>query len=425
MFVLITGQYGTKHNMVVNALVKEVEKIHGKCDQFGSPIITYESIEETIKKERIEEDLPAFFNLPTDFTRQAMWDDAAKTIKVKFDKTKFNHKILSLHTVYYWEGRFFSLVNWELLLSFSPTVIVTLIDDIYDIWGRIKDEQTSGITGIPEGEYSLPVILSWREREIFQSSIIAKHLYLNPNYYPAAKTPNLPLELHHVFHPPIKHFIISIKQSVQTLYNLLFKRKRLPIYTSFPISSPRNTLNSSEEKDQNIAKEMFKKLNDWRSQLHSKFTVFDPLGIDELRYGEDYCLTPRIDFSVSPPMVPPITNVDLKITPDMLKTVDDQINYQIKERDFHLILQSQCVVMWRPFLWDKAHQGVQQEAKYAKATHKRVFSYHPPNDHVSKGPFPYEIGTYKSYEKEVIDLLEKYQKERESKVNSDTWECET
>ncbi|HHT9125152.1 MAG TPA: hypothetical protein ACFYD6_04955 [Candidatus Brocadiia bacterium] len=427
MNVLITGQHGVKHEDVADALVKQVNEIYGKRGLVGEPIIAHESIERAIKV-RVGDDLPVFFRLPTDFERQKIWDDVSNVIKLRFEKTHPRppvHKIISLHAIYYWEGRFFSLINWELLLSLSPTVIVTLIDDIYDIYGRIKQDQKNGVIGIPGGEYSLPVILSWREREILQTFTISKHLYLDPEYYSDAKTSNLPAGLRHVFHPPIKHFVISVKQSIQTLYDILFNRKKLPVYASFPISAPRRKLKSGVLEDKKTAEKIIEDLHNWRSMLHSKFAVFDPIGIDELRFGEDYRLIPRINFSVSSPMVSPIDDADSKIRPEELKAVKEQINYQIKERDFQLISQSQCTVMWRPLLWNEAHDGVQQEATYAKAAHKMIFSYHPSLDNMSQKPFPYEIGSFMRSEKDVVEQLERYQKNNwVDKINSDTWERE-
>ena len=179
--ILLTGQYGTSHKEVgkklsnlANKKLKHLTKIQ--------PITRFYSIEKELWD--IANGSEAFFEKLNDQERDKIWRKAFCEIQKQIKKDNPVFPIVSLHVVYLWKKRFFSCVDWDFLTTIQPSVIVTLIDDIYDIQGRIATSQKKGVR-IPEEDRSLFAILSWRLREIHTCNLIAKHLYVNPEHFPS------------------------------------------------------------------------------------------------------------------------------------------------------------------------------------------------------------------------------------------------
>lgn len=415
--ILLTGQYGTSHEEVGKKLSNLVSK-RLPTPTTIQPISKFYSIEKELWE--IAGGSEAFFEKLNDQDRDKIWFEAFLKIQrqIKADNPVF--PILSLHVVYLWKKRFFSCVDWDLLTTIQPSVIVTLIDDIYDIQGRIATSQKKGVR-IPAEDRSLFAILSWRLREIHTCNLIAKHLYVNSEYFPSVdnllRKGNASFELEQVFGKPLPHYIISIKQSLEDFYRLLFERKKLRIYYSFPISEPR------KQND----KGYFKKLQAWRRQMHEHFVVFDPLAIDELRFKRsdggdviDGNLTKRIPYEIGQPIVPPPKNPKDVFSLQELQTISNLVTQQVSERDYKLVSQAQLVVMWRPRYGKKTHDGVESEGVFAAAKGIPVHSYHPEDDHDPNKPFPAHFGIPHKTKGELFQAIKLIQKEWEQKQKEDT-----
>lgn len=182
--ILLTGQYGTSHDIVGNTLCNLANERLRDLSRI-QPISKFYSIDKEIWK--ITGGSQVFFDFPTDNERHEAWKRAFSTIKAKIEHENPVFAIISLHVINYWKGRFFSCVDWDYLITIKPRVIITIIDDIYDIHTRIIETQRSRGVTIPEGQYNLLEILSWRLREIHTCNLFSKHLFINPGLFPSIK----------------------------------------------------------------------------------------------------------------------------------------------------------------------------------------------------------------------------------------------
>lgn len=420
--ILLTGQYGTSHEEVGKKLSNLVDKRLSELSKI-QPISKFYSIEKELWD--IAGSSEAFFEKLNDQDRDKIWLQAFLKIQRQIKKDNSLFPILSLHVVYLWKKRFFSCVDWDFLTTIQPAVIVTLIDDIYDIKGRIEESQQPAVR-MNEEDRSLFAILSWRLREIHTCNLIAKHLYVNPERFPSIE--NLfrkesmlfsatHSEIEQFFGKPLPHYVISVKQSLDDFYRLLFERKTIRIYYSFPITAPRN------ENDVGY----FKKLQEWRLQMHKEFVVFDPLAIDELRFKmdengnvTDNRLIKRIPYEIGHPIVPPPQkNID-SFPQQELQTISNLVIQQISERDYKLVSQAQLVVMWRPLYGGRTHDGVESEGVYAAAKGIPVHSYHPKEDRKPNKPFPAHFGVAHQTVKELFQTIKKTQEGFGKKLKEDT-----
>jgi len=316
-----------------------------------------------------------------------VWKKQMEDILEDLNKKKPQHTFLAIHGVYYRYNNYFSLMDLNLIAKFSPDIIITFIDDIYDISDKITKEEKRNRTN---SSCTISEALGWRTVETLIGDIIAGHLFIDP------KTSGLGLEeisvlsanIKKLFRKHIPHFVVAVKHPPVMIYKLLFERKKLVFYASFPITSTRTDTKKIQE------------INEFKKKLNEKYTVFDPASIDEylikgmrdLKRGEEktikknkmlvkknkkWLLLRRLigDFSRS---------TDL---PDALKLEDlvnikDAILKHVEKRDFRLIDQCQGVVAYRPF-WDGRHEpsgGVDAELGHAIATEKATFVFHPKQD---------------------------------------------
>lgn len=201
----------------------------------------------------------------------------------KEQKESPKHVFLALHNVLFRDAQFFSYVDWDLLVDeFNPTVFVTLIDDSFDVLRRIHEEEAKNPTG---SIFQLREIFAWRSSEIKATDQIARNLYVKPGlltgpWRELLTNPDsevwkkyrqeLPPPPRYIFRDPVQSFVVAVKHPPQMLYRLLFKRGIFRIYTCFPISDTREHQEAIEE------------VNEFVAKLSEKFTVFNPVTIDEM-----------------------------------------------------------------------------------------------------------------------------------------------
>ena len=266
MRVLITGTSGTKKATLAKNLVNyRLGKTRGKpADPSANSEIRYFEVE---SEEWLKAD---FLNFVSDFneeTQTKLWRESLRSINDTVVKANPADCILLFHASWYRNGRFFSPISWGDLLYFQPDCIITLIDDIYDVWQRIEE-------GRHDTHFSLDEILAWRSVEISNSNTLALNLRLDPTKLNLTK---VPMDFKPFVGRSIPHFVMSIKHSVETFHRLIFERETRPlVYASFPITRTRGR--SARVAD----------IDSFRTRLHDAGAiVVDPLTIDELRLAED------------------------------------------------------------------------------------------------------------------------------------------
>lgn len=422
--ILLTGQYGTSHHKVAETLCGLAKKRLKGLTKI-QPLMEFYSLEDKVWE--VTGTPEAFYELPNDSERDELWKDAFSTIKAKIENDNPVFAIVSLHVVYFWKERFFSCVDWDRLVTLEPRVILTLVDDIYDIHERILSDQQRRGAQVPGGRYSLLEILSWRMREVHTCNLLAKHLFVNPELFPSidrflqnkTKT-NQDIsrhELEQIFHKPCDHYVISVKQDKEDFYRLLFQRKKMRVYLSYPISEPRK----QEDVD------YFKRLLSWRKRVHAEFVAFDPVAIDEARFNEneegikDGNLRGRIPYDIGTPIVAPPQETPDSWPVEELRPIRDLIIQQIGERDYKLEDQALMVAMWRPLYMKQTHDGVDSEGVFAAARGIPTHSYHPSEDRTANKPFPPHYGVSHLTEEEIFVLMKRQQKEWAKKQKENTY----
>lgn len=298
-----------------------------------------------------------------------LWRRAGQSILEELTTNRPDHALMSMHITCYAQGRLFSLIDLQTLQQFRPDFIITLIDDVLDIWGTIVQRDRAQGTHF---RLRLRELLAWRSAEITFGDFLARALSSDRR---------------------VSHYVVAVKHPATTLYRLLLSSDGFArIYAAFPITSTRDDKDSRQE------------IDDTRAELHERFLAFDPLTLDEdvpavfeLAAGTNGG-TVTIDESTSRWPIPlagtllsgaerpyPIT-----IEKQELLDVRDDIKQQVRIRDYTLIDQSSCVAGYRPKCDRRLSQGMIAEFQYAVNTAqppRPVIVYSPPDDGGTAHPF--------------------------------------
>ena len=391
MRALITGQAGTRKKQLADCIVRHALQQRGITRDPEDPISKAE-----IRWFEVEDDpwlRPSFKSWLTTYnesTQLREWRLAFEEIRKEIDNHPTKDCLLLVHASCYHDRRFFSSLCWDDILTFRPECIITLIDDIYDIWQRIEE-------GSPEAHFSLEEIIAWRSVETCISRALSQNVLIDPAHFDI-KLPKKPKQLTHFFGTQIPHFVMSIKHPVETFYRLLFERDKRPIvYASFPITRTRKKPKRRED------------INTFRRKLFDEGAiVIDPLSIDELRLAKPvkdqakerwidltnasawsaYCSQRWPLGNESIPGVASQQNPFATLSNEQIISLALSIDAQIISRDFFLVAQSEWIIAYRPFYPEKGAKitgkptssssgGVTQEVTFSLDLYKKVLVFHP------------------------------------------------
>lgn len=302
-----------------------------------------------------------------------------------------------MHGYFHRHAQFHSFANWDLLRQLRPSVVVTLVDDIFDCWQRIKNAEVKYST---LSFFNLNELLAWRTAEISYAQTLARNLFPER---------------------PLSHFLFAVKHPAVSLYGLLFKRRGPVVYASFPISDTRGKFETE--------------INTFRRSLHDAFTVLDPLAIDELRFkkrsGKIVGLLPRWQMDLGGCLVAetPLTADPLPADLDQRGKMEKDIADHIESRDYTLVGQSDCVAAYRPYFGGQGviAGGVEKELFAAIADFKDFYMVHPKSDQVGKA-VPGQPATFDLIKKAIIfetteELIARLKQSEPGKsVTDETWE---
>ena len=272
------------------------------------------------------------------------WDAAWKTMIDESEKNPSDHTFVTLHATYFRRNRFFSVANVKLLSEFSPDIIIILIDDAFECWHRIQEREIAQPHGT---NLRLRDIFLWRTVEMMTGDLL----------FHASGVPT---------------FVVATKHPAQMVRRLIFEPEIKRVYSSFPISSTRNDVNLRNNVDE------------FRKILHERFTVFDPLTIDERvlatalegrKEAEDHVnidldlrWSPWFDGDLEALATPYDSNYPLSIPVDEIEESVIDIDRQIEARDYRLIDSVQVVAAYRPSFNKHHSRGVTAELQYAAQT---------------------------------------------------------
>lgn len=307
------------------------------------------------------------------------WRIACKRVHLRvkeIEKVDPNqHIFVNLHAAYYHykTQEYFSLIFINQLKGLKPSLIITCIDDIYEIHKRLTnrggiyhDEVNPSFNDII-GRYHC--LLNWRSKEIMMSRFLANQL-------------------------KCKNYVFAVKHPYRTLFNLV-KGKSLRVYLSHPISEVRRLERNNKLSE---ARKIEKEISEISDLLTEKSTVFLPTTIDEyrihnekikVRQGKEYTekikylpiLTKRWDSEkyINPSdklyinsefndlnslWLKKDSRKRIKASSDVLEGLSDLISDQVTTRDYTLVEQSEAIIIYRPIFNGNASGGVQEEYNY-------------------------------------------------------------
>jgi hypothetical protein len=360
MKVIFAGHAGINKAHVIDSLKREIIRNYYQIDPdsisaekiaHNHNIGTYD-LEKEIESYLGVKTLVPFLETDGEAQQRKIWIEGMKRVLEKIDSKRPEHCLLSIHLTFQRTSRFFSPLAWpgaiDCIKNFKPDLIVTLINDIYEVQRRIK-----------KGSYfKLRELTTWRSVEILMADILANAIF--PDH---ATSPLFPCQ---------HSFVVAVKHPPSMLYRLLFETGVIRIYACIPISRTRDEAIKRRE-----IEEVIKVLN-------KHFVVFNPLTIDEKPFenlinsaeknGKVHMnLSDRwqMEESLLPMYYEEMYPIELDLK-EILEITQhrlgekSEIDRNIERRDFRLIDQSRCVLAYRPRYGNKdVSQGMRAEIIYA------------------------------------------------------------
>lgn len=371
MRVLIIGTTGLN----MKALASSLEKFHR--EQSRGKLGLY-FVEEELKK---EVDWVIFLDSDDYYWQERVWREAVAKTVARVEEEAPDHAAIFMNLPYFRKSRFFPAVDISVLRAFKPDLLMTLIEEAHVIWRRIQIREGREKTG---ATLRLKDVFAWRTASILIGDTIAKAL-------------------------GVQNVVVAVKHPTKTIYGIAIGAARPRFYLSFPITYTRGDPEARREIDA------------FRAEMHKRFYAFDPLTMDERvlrtakRQGnivvieaEDRWLLPE---GVRPAVEDEPELYPMEIPVDQVEEVLIDIDNLIRFKDFRFILQSDAVVVYRPFMKKMFHKGVFSEIMYASNTaHKRLFIYLPPDDRTTgmDSPFDPGVGTIEERLEKFFEVIERF-----------------
>lgn len=381
--ILITGMSGIKIEASVNKFISDFKEFRTTKKEQKPVLIKFDSemenefylqnphiakSKQVWKNEILKQSYPVL---------EKLWKSSFEKIILKIDEIKSaNPKqniLLNIHSCYFHNRtqEYISLIDLKFLEKISPSLIVTVIDDIYEIHHRLTEP--GGIyhdeTNVSNTQMILRLLrlLDWRAKETMMSRFLANQL-------------------------GIKNYVFAVKHSFETFSNLLFEDLQ-KAYLSHPITEVRRLQNRGLHEEAN---KIMSEITEISDRLSSLFTTFLPTTIDEFRiknavsedgHTKNYyaVLGKRWESEIfEKPKdllyinsgfkdinelwklnTEEIPKLDEQIN-NLLETLSDIISDQVTVRDYTLVEQSNMLVIYRPIFNGNASGGVFEEFRYYK-----------------------------------------------------------
>lgn len=317
--------------------------------------------------------------------QKELWDKAWDNFVTTLNEDASDVIILSMHGAVVWSqyGARVILDPSKVVNDFKPDVIITLIDDVYDMWWRTEHRaQGADYFGRP----SLEQLIEVRRVELIVGDQIAA-----------------------IAGPNCRHFALAMSHPIDCLSRLAYAPKPTVVYTCIPITGPREMeaqgdLSGIEEINSFLKEVIDTQLSDNTGSL----VMICPLTIDELPFRGAFAaekskalgsgvglrdFLKNTDFTFdrdklrwplsgvwSDPMTLGVDKQYQKAIPALLvENVTGLIYTDVGLRDFRLVAQSDCLLVYNPcFREDKISRSVKQEITDASSDSKPVFAFQDP-----------------------------------------------
>lgn len=343
MRVLLLGHAGLEIEKFLNATKRLAEKNHQPLQ-----ILDLEKSTQSV----LGRQSPFYIDLNFG-SRADLLQARSEAFENCLKKTKTTTAVLHLHAVYRRRGVLFHALDWNQVRRFKPAMVVTLIDNVYEVSSRIKAHPMARRDRATR-EIRFKDIMEWRAAELMMGQSIADHC--------STKTRK------------VKHYVVARRHHPSFLYELFFesveavgnKQGKQKVYASFPIS--KTFTNPIIRKEVHSFREQLSRLGRW--------IVFDPWTIDErilLAAANRAATRKRLPKTMT--IEDQIGNkhtVDFGESIEIAAAIDAQIPY----RDYQLIEPCDMLIAWRGGL----SRGVRDEIQYANQLAMPTYSVWPSFD---------------------------------------------
>lgn len=263
--------------------------------------------------------------------------------------------------------------------DFQPDLIVTLIQDLYDVWGRT--EARAGAE-------------AWRGRPSLEELLYARRHELVVGDQVAMACSN-----------PRKNLMLAVGHPCETLGHRIHHPDPRVVYLSFPISEPRRMLSAGDSTGMDQVSAFIKRAYEFQHS-HPNLVFQCPLGIDELplrallrdldlrAVEDDEGELREVTFdsdaarwnldSVWPRserLALPADTGKIQLKAAQLHVVAGNIRTDVTWRDYRLVDQADCLAVFNPIFNNRASgisRGVRNEITFASSQGKPVYIYQDP-----------------------------------------------
>jgi len=243
---------------------------------------------------------------------------------------------------YWWHGEVISGLTHGEFGQLKPSMIITLIDDIFRVKRRLAEDPQWR-----DQPFSLRDLAWLRAEEIST----ARHLFA---------------EAYH-----LKHYLVAVDHPTRVLYDLIVHPEKPVIYLSYPVTG----LTKDEKEEQR------KMLSEFEKRVSSKYIVLDPLTIHEgiilsvLREAGKKGKGPNdlVKFSVRYRSTG-LEQFEYRVRE--LKDCLDLVIRQIVDRDQYMVETSDIVIFYNPK--GKPSEGATVELFWGSKMGKRTYVFRPP-----------------------------------------------
>lgn len=338
-------------------------------DPDSRSFIHYIKFEDVLIDETGSVDIPRFLAKPS---FQDKIDDIERTyvrIGNQIEEVDAEHVFLDIHFSCLYHNQYFPPLYQSNLNELAPSSddeikVVTLIDDVYNIWNNVRKREVE----FPRTRLRLREILSWRSVELLQAEAVAH------NYTMEATR--------------VSNYLFSVRHPFVSLYNLVFSDDPVCMYLSFPITRTRNLpdrvadINSFRQSMYKLAEEL-------------GVVIFDPVTIDELALvnarldGENRILSTDNRWPLETEIMLPEPDWPIVIPDNEVQEAKIDIMNDVRPRDFKLIDNSIFTTVYRKNFGGPS-EGVREEIRYTISRGKRAYVYDPIDDSDTGEPHPFD-----------------------------------
>ena len=273
--------------------------------------------------------------------------------------------VVNTHATFRWKHGLFPAYDQDQMEEIDADLYITLVDNVDAIHERLIREHNI--------RHTLKDILVWREEEMVVTKCLARSLRGHGHSYVFARGTD--------------------RNTVESLYRLLFEPQRKRIYPSFPMTHVMDM------------PDVLAEINAFRDVLADHFITFDPGDLDEKRLlfmAAEALQANKDSFTLE------IHGRDVTFDAHEVSRIDADIDGQIYARDFELIDQSDMIVSYIPEMPDGKpglSSGVERELQHAFEVTKEVYVVWKPKSE----PSPFITETTTRVFKSVDETLQYFQ----------------